>query len=573
MIKDYIIKENLGLGAYGTIYKVLKKSNNNLYVIKRISLVGMTQEQIEKAKLESKILSSINSPYIVKYYESFEENDFLNIVMEYCDGGDLNEFIIKNEQTHTLLKESVIWNIFLKILIGLSHLHKLKILHRDLKPLNIFLIKNNNLDIKIGDFGIAKILKENNFANTLIGTPYYISPELCEDLPYNEKSDIWALGCILYELCTYKHPFNAKYQASLVMKILENKPKSIHKYYSDELHKLINLILDKNYKTRPSCDDILRLPFVVDKLKNIGLYDKIEYPPKKNYSNKAFSSDICYNNRKRIEKNIQKMNINTNKSFDNIKENKIKKLYNNRQVLHISKSTDNIKKSSEEENKKNDLILKKEPKNTLRNKEFKTNFLNNIKNTIDAYELKLKNENKKNLNIKKYYPKYKKPNLNLLDIDNDVEIFQNIKTTDILNNEKVDNLIENKLLKMKKDKKEMNIKDFAAFLNSDINKIKSVNKHNNFNNNKYENKYKMNRDKNFDKKIINNNNNSVDINSKRESELLQKNITKSIYLNNNLTNIEEKKNSMIINKINNMYQKLKNINIKNNDNNNHEEQK
>ena len=568
MIKDYIIQENLGLGSYGTIYKVLKKSNNNIYVIKRISLVGMSQEQIEKAKLESKILSSINSPYIVKYYESFLENDILNIVMEYCDGGDLNEFIIKNEQTHILLKENVIWNIFLKILIGLSHLHKLKILHRDLKPLNIFLIKNQNLDIKIGDFGVAKILKENNFANTLIGTPYYISPELCEELPYNEKSDIWALGCILYELCTYKHPFNAKYQASLVMKILENKPKPIHKYYSDDLQKLINLILDKNYKTRPSCEDILKLPFVIEQLKKIGLYDKIKInnnqinKPK----NKIFltiKNNICYDNKRIFEKNIGKANI-KNKSFNNIKEMKTKKLYNNNHVLYISKSNDNIIKLKEEKNKKINLIDKKEPKNSHRNKDIKTNFLNNIKNTIDAYELKIKKDYEKRLNIKNYYPKYKKPNLNLLDIDNNIEIFQNIKTTDILNNEKVDTLIENKLLKMKKDKKEINIKDFASSLNNNINKIKSVNKQDDYDSTRYEYKYKKIKDKSLDKKIKNNINLSFDINKKEKSELIEKNIIKNIYSNKNLTNIETKTNSMIINKIKNVYKKLKNINIDNN---------
>ena len=568
MIKDYIIQENLGLGSYGTIYKVLKKSNNNIYVIKRISLVGMSQEQIEKAKLESKILSSINSPYIVKYYESFLENDILNIVMEYCDGGDLNEFIIKNEQTHILLKENVIWNIFLKILIGLSHLHKLKILHRDLKPLNIFLIKNQNLDIKIGDFGVAKILKENNFANTLIGTPYYISPELCEELPYNEKSDIWALGCILYELCTYKHPFNAKYQASLVMKILENKPKPIHKYYSDDLQKLINLILDKNYKTRPSCEDILKLPFVIEQLKKIGLYDKIKInnnqinKPK----NKIFltiKNDICYDNKRIFEKNIGKANI-KNKSFNNIKEMKTKKLYNNNHVLYISKSNDNIIKLKEEKNKKINLIDKKEPKNSHRNKDIKTNFLNNIKNTIDAYELKIKKDYEKRLNIKNYYPKYKKPNLNLLDIDNNIEIFQNIKTTDILNNEKVDTLIENRLLKMKKDKKEINIKDFASSLNNNINKIKSVNKQDDYDSTRYEYKYKKIKDKSLDKKIKNNINLSFDINKKEKSELIEKNIIKNIYSNKNLTNIETKTNSMIINKIKNVYKKLKNINIDNN---------
>ena len=568
MIKDYIIQENLGLGSYGTIYKVLKKSNNNIYVIKRISLVGMSQEQIEKAKLESKILSSINSPYIVKYYESFLENDILNIVMEYCDGGDLNEFIIKNEQTHILLKENVIWNIFLKILIGLSHLHKLKILHRDLKPLNIFLIKNKNLDIKIGDFGVAKILKENNFANTLIGTPYYISPELCEELPYNEKSDIWALGCILYELCTYKHPFNAKYQASLVMKILENKPKPIHKYYSDDLQKLINLILDKNYKTRPSCEDILKLPFVIEQLKKIGLYDKIKInnnqinKPK----NKIFltiKNDICYDNKRIFEKNIGKANI-KNKSFNNIKEMKTKKLYNNNHVLYISKSNDNIIKLKEEKNKKINLIDKKQTKNYHRNKDIKTNFLNNIKNTIDAYELKIKKDHEKCLNIKNYYPKYKKPNLNLFDIDNDIEIFQNIKTTDILNNEKVDTLIENRLLKMKKDKKEINIKDFASSLNNNINKIKSVNKQDDYDSTRYEYKYKKIKDKSLDKKIKNNINLSFDIYKKEKSKLIEKNIIKNIYSNKNLTNIETKKNSMIINKIKNVYKKLKNINIDNN---------
>lgn len=568
MIKDYIIQENLGLGSYGTIYKVLKKSNNNIYVIKRISLVGMSQEQIEKAKLESKILSSINSPYIVKYYESFLENDILNIVMEYCDGGDLNEFIIKNEQTHILLKENVIWNIFLKILIGLSHLHKLKILHRDLKPLNIFLIKNKNLDIKIGDFGVAKILKENNFANTLIGTPYYISPELCEELPYNEKSDIWALGCILYELCTYKHPFNAKYQASLVMKILENKPKPIHKYYSDDLQKLINLILDKNYKTRPSCEDILKLPFVIEQLKKNGLYDKIKInnnqinKPK----NKIFltiKNNICYDNKRIFEKNIGKANI-KNKSFNNIKEMKTKKLYNNNHVLYISKSNDNIIKLKEEKNKKINLIDKKEPKNSHRNKDIKANFLNNIKNTIDAYELKIKKDYEKCLNIKNHYPKYKKPNLNLFDIDNDIEIFQNIKTTDILNNEKVDTLIENRLLKMKKDKKEINIKDFASSLNNNINKIKSVNKQDDYDSTRFEYKYKKIKDKSLDKKIKNNINLSFDINKKEKSELIEKNIIKNIYSNKNLTNIETKTNSMIINKIKNVYKKLKNINIDNN---------
>ena len=195
MIKDYIIKERLGVGAFGVVFKVLKKTNNVIYVIKQIPLIGLTYQEKNEAKLEAKILSSVRSNYIVRYYESFEENNNLNIVMEYCDRGDLSQFINKNKKTRYLLKEDLIWSIFLKITIGLATLHKSKILHRDLKTLNIFM--THNLDIKIGDFGVAKILTKSGFAKTIIGTPYYLSPELCEEKPYNDKSDVWALGCIL----------------------------------------------------------------------------------------------------------------------------------------------------------------------------------------------------------------------------------------------------------------------------------------------------------------------------------------------------------------------------------------
>ena len=86
-------------------------------------------------------------------------------------------------------------------------------MHRDLKTLNIFLTKENK--IKVGDLGAAKIMENiENFATSKVGTPYYLSPEVCEDRPYNNKSDIWALGCVLYELCTLRHPFEAKNQAS-----------------------------------------------------------------------------------------------------------------------------------------------------------------------------------------------------------------------------------------------------------------------------------------------------------------------------------------------------------------------
>lgn len=127
----------------------------------------------------------------------------MNIVMEFCDSGDLSNYL--KMQNKKPLKEDKIWKFFIEICIGLEYIHKNKILHRDIKTLNIFMNKND--EIKIGDLGVAKMLTSNEFAQTMVGTPFYLSPELCEEKPYNEKSDIWALGCMLYELCTYRHPF------------------------------------------------------------------------------------------------------------------------------------------------------------------------------------------------------------------------------------------------------------------------------------------------------------------------------------------------------------------------------
>jgi NIMA (never in mitosis gene a)-related kinase len=170
MIKDYIIKQTLGKGTYGIVYKVQKINTNSIYVIKQIPLSGLNQKERNEVEQEAKILHLINSNYVVKYYDSFKENDNLNIVMEYCDGGDLNDFLLEKKRLGKPLEEPLIWKIFIKIAIGLADIHNLKILHRDLKTLNIFL--KQSLDIKIGDLGVAKVLAKNSFARTVIGTPY-----------------------------------------------------------------------------------------------------------------------------------------------------------------------------------------------------------------------------------------------------------------------------------------------------------------------------------------------------------------------------------------------------------------
>ena len=202
-ISDYEILNKLGEGSFGTVYKVQRKNDKKTCVMKQINMSKMNSRARNEAKNEVTILSQLDNDYIVKYYDSFLETNTLCIVMEYCEGGDLANYM-KN-QSGRPLNENKIWKFFIQMCLGLEYIHKLKILHRDIKTLNIFLTKDES--VRIGDLGVAKVLCDtSNFAHTMVGTPYYLSPEMCEEKPYNEKSDVWALGCVLYEICTNKHP-------------------------------------------------------------------------------------------------------------------------------------------------------------------------------------------------------------------------------------------------------------------------------------------------------------------------------------------------------------------------------
>ena len=365
MIREYKIQKRLGVGSYGTVYQVSHKDSNQIYVIKQISLYDLTQEEISNVKMEAKILKTINSKYVVKYFDSFEENNHLNIVMEYCNGGDLGEYLESKKEKNEKINEDLVWLIFIKITLGLAAIHKLKILHRDLKTLNIFLC--NNLEIKIGDLGVAKILNNSgSFAKTLIGTPYYLSPELCEEKPYNNKSDIWALGCIIYELCTFQHPFSAKSQAGLIIKILKENPEVIGNYYSIELQNIINNIFEKNMEKRPSCFDILTNDIILNKAKNFGLLNEISklYP-------EFHKINLLINNKNKkiliYNKNISKNEYPKNKSYfiNNILDKNINNISNkSKDNIYLNKNKIKIKKhfnSISTENKINNNKVKKEP--------------------------------------------------------------------------------------------------------------------------------------------------------------------------------------------------------------------
>jgi len=167
------------------------------------------------------------------------------------------------------LKELKIWKFFIQSCIGIQYLHTRKILHRDIKTINLFMMKDQS--IKIGDLGVAKSMKGMNFAHTLVGTPYYLSPELWEEKAYDHKSDIWSLGCVLYELCTLKHPFTGMNQAGLILRIVRGKYEPIPSFYSKDLSDLIANWLQRDTRKRFSIHEILAQDSVKKKAKILGI--------------------------------------------------------------------------------------------------------------------------------------------------------------------------------------------------------------------------------------------------------------------------------------------------------------
>ena len=262
-MENYEVINQIGHGNFGKIYKIKRKSDNKVLIWKELDYSHMTEKEKEQIVNEVNILRELNHPNIVKYYDRIidKNNSKIYIIMEYCEGGDISQLISKCKKNGEYISEEMIWKIFTQILKAVHAIHTHKqgiILHRDIKPSNIFLDKNNN--IKLGDFGLSRILSpELNFAYSHVGTPYYMSPEQIDETKYNEKSDIWSLGCLLYELAAFRPPFQAKNQIMLGMKIKSGKIERINKRYSNELWKCICSMLNINYEKRPSTFDLMKI--------------------------------------------------------------------------------------------------------------------------------------------------------------------------------------------------------------------------------------------------------------------------------------------------------------------------
>ncbi|XP_042343093.1 serine/threonine-protein kinase Nek3 [Plectropomus leopardus] len=252
-MERYLLQKVIGEGSFGRALLVRCTNSLEKYVIKEIQL-PKNQPKLENCRREAILLSRMKHPNIVAFREAFEADDLLCIVMEYCSGGDLLQRIRLQKTTQFCVDDILKW--FAQMCAAAHHIHDKRVLHRDLKSKNIFLTDNGT--IKLGDFGSACILNSSKaYARTYVGTPYYVAPEIWDNKPYNNKSDVWSLGCVLYELCTLRHPFQASSWKSLILKVCRGAypPPPSHLPY--ELQYLIKQMFKTNPKDRPSLHSIL----------------------------------------------------------------------------------------------------------------------------------------------------------------------------------------------------------------------------------------------------------------------------------------------------------------------------
>tara|TARA_B100000963_G_scaffold361963_1_gene401368 strand:- start:6207 stop:7397 length:1191 start_codon:yes stop_codon:yes gene_type:complete len=299
--KNYSIISLIGKGSFGSVYLVKSNNTSKTFACKKIK-ISIRRAYDKKSILnELKLLACHKSEYIIKLEDAYISNNHIHLVTEYAERGDLSKLVKRCRSRNRYLIEDTVKKYLFEICLGIQYLHKNNIIHRDIKTANIFLTKDNN--IKLGDVGIVKILKTaNNYAYTNIGTPYYMSPELYKNFKYTSKTDIWSIGVVLYELMTFKLPYNSNNLAGLKYKIshqnwfMENKYKN---RYSKELYFLLTKLLEPSTYLRYSIDQVLESDYLIND------YNKIRYKHIEPFSRKFFSEanvPLCNNDWNKVIK-------------------------------------------------------------------------------------------------------------------------------------------------------------------------------------------------------------------------------------------------------------------------------
>jgi serine/threonine protein kinase len=267
--EEFVVEALLGKGSYGAAYRARRIRDGVVCAVKRVCMDGMSADDLRETLNEVKVLQSLHHPFVIEMQTCFLTSRHLNIVMPLADCGDLSSFI---KSQGSAMAETDVLILFTQICCALKHVHDRKILHRDIKSANILLCTGarGNLEAKLADFGIARVLHGTmELASTAVGTPYYMSPELCKNESYDAKSDVWALGCLLYEMCTQKNPFTGVNFSGLALKILRGKYPPLPPSYSRHMSILVAMMLEVDANKRPSVAHILKLPFIASLLPRV----------------------------------------------------------------------------------------------------------------------------------------------------------------------------------------------------------------------------------------------------------------------------------------------------------------
>jgi len=256
----------IGRGSYGSCWKVKRKSDQMVLACKKVKL---EEERMEYLIREVLIIREVKHPHIVRSFGHILDkvNKTLYLMMEFCEMGDLDIYIEKKRKEGKTVPEKFVWKVFSQLVSALKACHTgcfggRPIIHRDLKPANIFLDQKNN--VKIGDFGFARVLERDSYTQSFLGSPIYLPPEIVKQQPYNEKVDVWSLGIVIYELCALIPPFRADKVEHLGPVVVKGIFEPLSKPYSDDLNEIIKCMLRVDPVRRPSMVDISNYPRLLD---------------------------------------------------------------------------------------------------------------------------------------------------------------------------------------------------------------------------------------------------------------------------------------------------------------------